>query len=130
MNVRQLSKPVLAWLFIGGSLASMAFTVKSGSTPPAPAAARAMGDRTVGGPSIISMNPPSGPVGTQVTIQGYNLTDVTKVLFSPDKAAPFSVVSDFELTATVPTGAALGPVQLITPNGIVKSANSFKVVQP
>jgi hypothetical protein len=41
--------------------------------------------------------------------------------------ANFKVVSNFEITTTVPTGATTGPVQVVTPNGIVSSAVPFQV---
>ena len=63
-------------------------------------------------PAILSFNPPSGPVGTQVTITGTSFTGATKVTFGGVKATTFSVDSDTQITATVPTGAKTGKIQV------------------
>ena len=78
-------------------------------------------------PSILSFSPPSGPVGTLVTITGNNLKGTTKVTFGGVKATSFSVVSDTQLTATVPTGAVTGKIKVTTPGGTGSSATSFTV---
>ncbi len=69
---------------------------------------------------ITSINPNSGPAagGNTVTITGANLTGVTSVTFGSIQATSFAIVSDAEITATVPTAAA-GDVNIIvaTPAG-------------
>ncbi|MBZ5719607.1 MAG: IPT/TIG domain-containing protein [Acidobacteriia bacterium] len=78
-------------------------------------------------PQILSFSPPSGPVGTSVTITGVSLTGATKVTFGGVKATVFTVNSDMTITATVPTGAVTGKIQVTTPGGVASSATSFTV---
>ncbi|MBX7219808.1 MAG: hypothetical protein K1Y36_07670 [Blastocatellia bacterium] len=68
------------------------------------------------GPVINSLSPISGPAGTAVTISGLNLTGVTQVTFNGRPAA-FTVNAATQITATVPIGAATGPVAVAGPNG-------------
>ena len=73
-------------------------------------------------PTLIAVSPSSGPVGTPVTISGTNLTATTQVTVScnlPNLPAPFTVVSDTVIHATVPVGAKLGVcgVTVASPNG-------------
>jgi uncharacterized repeat protein (TIGR03803 family) len=75
---------------------------------------------------FVETNPASGKVGTSVTILGNNLTGTTKVTFS-GKAAAFTVVSDSEITTTVPTGAITGKVRVTRPGGKLLSKVAFLV---
>lgn len=70
--------------------------------------------------------PSSGPVGTLVTITGTGVEQTTKVTFN-GKSASFTVVSDTEVTATVPTGATTGKIAITTKGGTVKTSTSFTV---
>jgi hypothetical protein len=79
-------------------------------------------------PSILSFTPPSGQVGTQVIITGTSFTGATGVLFGGVKATVFSVDSDTQITATVPTSAKTGKIQVKTPGGTATSATSFTVL--
>jgi uncharacterized repeat protein (TIGR03803 family) len=79
-------------------------------------------------PQITNFSPPSGPVGTSVTITGVSLSQTTKVTFGGVKAA-FTVKSDTQVTATVPSGAATGRIAITTPGGTAKSATNFNVTQ-
>jgi hypothetical protein len=78
---------------------------------------------STGGSATVTMNvtqacpsvnqttqPGSGAVGSSVVISGSNLNGVTGVRFSGDVAAGFTVNSDSQITATVPSGAATGPI--------------------
>ncbi|SPF33011.1 exported hypothetical protein [Candidatus Sulfotelmatobacter kueseliae] len=80
-------------------------------------------------PQLLSFSPPSGPVGTQVTITGVSLTQTTGVGFGDRKPASFTVKSDTQVTATVPTGAKTGPVGIETQGGIAISSGMFTVTQ-
>src|SRR5262249_37657237 len=51
-------------------------------------------------PTIDSFSPPSGPVGTSVTITGTAFTQTTRVTFN-QVSASFTVNSDSQITATV-----------------------------
>jgi hypothetical protein len=78
-------------------------------------------------PKITGFSPSSGPVGTPVTINGQSFTQTTGVTFRGVTAA-FTVNSDTEITATVPTGAVTGRIDVTTPGGTAASATAFKVL--
>jgi uncharacterized repeat protein (TIGR03803 family) len=77
-------------------------------------------------PTLKSFAPPSGPVGTEVTITGTGLTQTTAVTFD-NVSATFTVNSDSQITATVPTGAATGKIKVTTKGGSATSSTSFTV---
>lgn len=78
-------------------------------------------------PQLQTFSPPSGPVGTVVTITGVSLIQTKSVTFGGVKAASFTVNSDTQVTATVPTGAKTGKIVITTPGGTASSATSFTV---
>jgi len=78
-------------------------------------------------PSVTSFSPASGPIGTQVAITGISLTQATRVRFGGAKIAVFTVNSDTKITATIPTGALTGKIQVTTPGGTATSATVFTV---
>jgi uncharacterized repeat protein (TIGR03803 family) len=78
-------------------------------------------------PQILSFNPPSGPVGTAVTITGVSLTAASEVTFGGVATTSFTVDSDTQVTATVPTGAKKGKIAITTPAGTASSATTFTV---
>jgi uncharacterized repeat protein (TIGR03803 family) len=78
-------------------------------------------------PQIRSFSPGSGAAGTGVTITGTELTQTTKVTFGGVKATSFTVISDTEVTATVPIGAKTGKIAITTKGGTATSAASFTV---
>jgi uncharacterized repeat protein (TIGR03803 family) len=71
--------------------------------------------------------PTAGKVGTAVTILGTNLTGATSVTFN-GTAATFTVVSQSEITTTVPAGATSGKVQVTTPKSTLKSNVAFRIL--
>jgi hypothetical protein len=77
-------------------------------------------------PQISSFSPSSGQTGASVTITGTNLTGATAVTFD-HVAASYTVSSGTEITATVPCGAATGPIQVATPGGLAASKTDFTV---
>ena len=77
------------------------------------------------GPFVETL-PTSGSAGAAVKILGTNLTGATSVSFN-GVGAVFEVVSSSEITATVPTGATTGSVQVVTPNGTLSSNVPFRV---
>ncbi len=81
-------------------------------------------------PQIKSFAPPSGPVGTQVTITGVSLTQTTSVTFAGATATTVAVDSDTQVTATVPANAKTGKIQITTPGGTVTTTTSFTVTTP
>ena len=74
--------------------------------------------------------PARGPVGTVVTISGQAFTGTTSVVFNGTPASSFTVVSDTEIWATVPTGARTGSIVLNTPMGVGNSPGNFEVTAP
>jgi uncharacterized repeat protein (TIGR03803 family) len=77
-------------------------------------------------PQITSFTPTSGPVGTVVAFTGVSLTQTTKVTFG-GVAATFTVNSDTQVTATVPSGAKTGKVAITTQGGTATSLGTFNV---
>ena len=77
-------------------------------------------------PVVTSFSPPSGPVGTQVTITGVSLSQATLVKFG-SKAASFTVKNDKQVTAVVPANAKSGKITITTAGGIATSPTSFTV---
>ncbi len=87
----------------------------SGGPPPPP------------GPTVTSFSPTSGPVGTQVDVQGTNFTNASSVTFNGTSDPSFHVNSSTDITAHVPTNATTGKIAVTTPNGTGTSATSFQV---
>jgi IPT/TIG domain len=87
------------------------------------------------GTCITSFSPASGDVGATVTITGVGFKNVTQVQFFNGVPALFTKTADTDavdtITATVPFGAATGPIKLFTveaPNGTtVSTATDFTV---
>jgi len=80
-------------------------------------------------PHITSFTPMNGPIGTPVTINGVSLTQTNKVTFGGVKATTFSVNTDNQVTANVPTGAKTGHITITTPGGTAVSSGIFTVTQ-
>ena len=80
--------------------------------------------------TITSFTPTTGPVGTQVTITGTNLSGATAVRFNGTAASSFVVNSATSITAVVAAGTTTGPVSVTTPGGTATSATSFVVRVP
>ncbi len=77
-------------------------------------------------PTFPSFSPTSGAVGIPVVLTGTGLTQTTKVTFAGTSAA-FTVNSDTQVTATVPTGAVTGKIAVTTKGGTVASKTNFTV---
>jgi uncharacterized repeat protein (TIGR03803 family) len=77
-------------------------------------------------PTVSGFSPPSGPVGTSVTITGTGLTQATKVTVNK-VAATFTVNSDSKITATIPAGATTGKIAVTTKGGSAASSKTFTV---
>jgi uncharacterized repeat protein (TIGR03803 family) len=77
---------------------------------------------------FVEAQPYSGKVGTAVKILGNNLTGTTSVSFNGVRAK-FKVNSNTQITASVPTGASTGNVQVGAPAGMLISNLPFAVVQ-
>ena len=79
-------------------------------------------------PSITLFAPTAGPVGTAVTLTGTGFSGATAVTFNGTAAATFSVDSDAQVTAAVPSGATSGPIAVTTPGGTGTSAANYTVI--
>jgi len=77
-------------------------------------------------PTISSFSPTTGPVGTAVTINGNNFTGATNMAFN-GTAASFTVNSNTQITATVPSGATTGKISVTKATGTGMSVNVFNV---
>ena len=79
-------------------------------------------------PEVSSFTPVSGYVGDAVTITGSNFTGAVSVSFGGTDASIFTVVSDTEITATVPGGASTGAITVATASASGASSTDFEVV--
>jgi hypothetical protein len=71
--------------------------------------------------------PGKAAVDTRVTLQGKGLAAVSAVTIG-DAAAPFRIVGDGKLVASVPVTAHTGPIVLTSPSGQVQSKAPFAIV--
>ncbi|MBS1791708.1 MAG: VCBS repeat-containing protein [Acidobacteria bacterium] len=78
-------------------------------------------------PTVSGISPISGAVGSTVTISGANFTGVSAVKFSNNVSAQFTVNSNTQITATVPSGAVTGPVTLVKAGCTDVQTDSFTV---
>jgi len=78
-------------------------------------------------PIITGFNPPSGGVGSTVTISGGGFYGATKVTFGGVKATSFTVTNGSTISATVPTGAVTGKIAVTTAGGTASSKALFTV---
>jgi len=94
-------------------------TVAAAPTPPPPPPYAV--------PTITSLNPGAGRVGSMVTLSGTSLNYTRSVTFNGVPAS-FSVRSPSLIVATVPAGARTGLVRATTPFGVATSTRSFYVL--
>jgi hypothetical protein len=83
-------------------------------------------------PSITTLWPTSGPVGTAVTITGakFGATQgASTVTFGGIAAGAVAYWSDTSITVTVPSGAATGSV-VVTVNGMASNGTPYAVTNP
>lgn len=80
-------------------------------------------------PTVSGFSPPSGPVGTSVTINGTGFTGASGVSFNGTSVGSgnFTVASDIQITATVPQGATTGQISVTTPGGTATGSTDFTV---
>ncbi len=71
---------------------------------------------TAAAPTLTSLSPTSGVVGTSITLMGTGFTGATSVSFN-GTAAAVTVTNATTAMATVPTGATTGNVTITTPDG-------------
>jgi len=80
-------------------------------------------------PSISDFNPKSGPVGTVITITGMSLKQTTSVKIGKVTlgAGGFNVISDTQVTATVPATVSPAKVSLKTKGGSAIARGAFTI---
>lgn len=76
-------------------------------------------------PTIYSIAPNFGPVGTAVTVFGSNFTNAPVVRFNGVQAAIVTNVSFNQLSAVVPAGTTTGPISITTTNGSYTNTSYF-----
>jgi uncharacterized repeat protein (TIGR03803 family) len=77
--------------------------------------------------AFVKTNPTSGKAGTEVTILGNGLAGVTSVTFNGIKAT--FTTSSSHITATVPTGATTGTVEVVMAKKTLKSNVPFRILK-
>jgi uncharacterized repeat protein (TIGR03803 family) len=78
-------------------------------------------------PTVSSMNPTTGAVGTKVAITGMSLQQATSVTFGGVKATSVTINSDTQISAVVPAGAVTGKITVKTPGGSASAPGVFTV---
>jgi RHS repeat-associated protein len=78
-------------------------------------------------PSITTVNPSSGPIGTYVTITGTNLEPGTTTVTFNGLTAVIRTITTTQITTTVPVGAATGPLTVTNSHG--STSATFTVTQ-
>lgn len=79
-------------------------------------------------PAFVATVPTVGKTRVTVSILGNGLTDTSSVSFN-GAAAAFTVISDTEISTTVPSSATTGKIEVTTPSGTLKSKVAFQVKQ-
>jgi hypothetical protein len=98
------------WILLGcGSIVAGALFVDSSPAVP---------------PAIWWFHPLAGTPGTRVRILGKGFSDTTLVTFGGTRA-PFTLMGPLAIQATVPPGAARGPITVTTPMGTASSSEAF-----
>ncbi len=77
-------------------------------------------------PDITSFAPSTEQVGMPVVLTGVSFTGATSVTFNGTSAG-FTVDSDVQITATVPTNTTDGPIVVTTPSGTGTSSTNFGI---
>jgi uncharacterized protein (DUF2141 family) len=80
-------------------------------------------------PTLTSLSPAAGPLGSTLTVDGTNLTGLTSVRLG-GVPARFTPVSATRFTAVVPRGAVNQKVSATTPGGTALTASAFQVTRP
>jgi len=84
----------------------------------------------VAAPTITAIDPIFGPEagGTEVTVTGTNLADVTSVTFDGNEATNLTVVSPTELTVVAPAGTGLVDVAVTSPGGTATLQDAYTYI--
>jgi len=117
------------------SSTTLEFVVPDGATTGVVAVSNCAGAATTtpsltveSSPSISSVNPTSGGIGTKVTIAGSGFRGATSVTFNGKADPGFSVDNDGQITAHVPVGTPAKAGTIVVTNGVGSSnAEDFTV---
>jgi hypothetical protein len=112
-------------------------TVPDGATTGAVQVITAGGTATSAGgfvvippPTVSGFTPATAGIGDTVTITGTGFTWATDVWFNATRQPSFTIVSDSQVTTTVPAFALSGPVHVVNPAGSGSSTGAFVVIPP
>ncbi len=123
LKVRTDKMALLNRLWGGSAIVTPSLTPPPTTTPaPAPSPAPVSG--VLG---IASFLPAAGPVGTLVTLNGSGFAATQQVWVGEVKNAQFTVVSDAQLTVTIPPGVASGAIGILTGTQAAFTASWFSV---
>jgi hypothetical protein len=116
----------------GGTPTSLSWAYKNTNGSALHTGTRACGDSAPPAPSITGFSPTSGEVGSSVTIDGSGFAGATDVQFNGTSVGSgnFTIDSDTQITATVPSGAGTGPISITAPGGTATSSGDFTVTVP
>jgi hypothetical protein len=92
----------------------------------APEGVAATPDLFIAEPAITGFTPTSAMVGAVVSVTGVNFTRATSVEIN-GMAAPFSVVSNVRIDASVPSGATDGPIAVTNEAGVAATSETLFV---
>lgn len=81
-------------------------------------------------PTVLSAVPDSGRAGDAITIHGHAFSGTTQVLFGGMSSAPFTVLDDSTIVATIDHNAATAPIVVVNPPLTGTSAFLFHVLGP
>jgi glucose/arabinose dehydrogenase len=124
----QLQAAILATDVATPGTASVTVT----SPPPGGGTSNAFTFTITAGPTVTLLSPPSGPVGTSVTITGTNFgatQGTSTVKFNGMAATSIASWSATSIMATVPAGATTGSV-VVTVGGVDSNGVQFTVTAP
>nr|WP_287129271.1 hypothetical protein [Candidatus Cyanaurora vandensis] len=97
-------------------------------TTPGGTATSATGFTILVAPTVSTLNPSSGRVGSSVTVTGSGFTGTTAVQFNGVAASSFVIDSATRIRAIVSPGATPGPVTVMNAAGTGTSLTSFQVI--
>jgi hypothetical protein len=83
----------------------------------------------VAAPSVDSINPLSGAVGTRIYVNGSELTAIASVSIGGVPAEKFTVISPSQMSVNVPDTAISGNISVVNSAGSATSAARFTVLQ-
>ena len=113
VSYEAITGPITVTTTTGKAVSAATFTVNSTSS--------------VNAPTVTLFTPTSGPLGTSVTVFGTGFTQATGVKFNGTAASVVNVISDTQITVTVPGGATTGAISVTDSTGTGTSAGTYTV---